>query len=154
MPPKRVWFLCCFGLKMGQDLENRAAHPQQKLRGVLSQADELVCFYSGYGRQDGKAAITKINFSCLRMMRVTVTSEKKWWDSIWWIHYASLYEQVCYELETNSSGVFSYRLTLMWKDFAGFCFIIIKYVVIRHRCSRHILYYIVVRRYEFYFQVV
>ena len=31
---KRVWKMKYFGLKLGQDLENRAAHPYQKFRGV------------------------------------------------------------------------------------------------------------------------
>ena len=31
---KRVWKIAFFGLKYGQDLENRAAHPHQEFPGV------------------------------------------------------------------------------------------------------------------------
>ena len=31
---KRVWKITFFGLKSGQDLENRAAHPHQEFPGV------------------------------------------------------------------------------------------------------------------------
>ena len=31
---KRVWKMEYFGLKLGQDFGNRAAHPYQKFRGV------------------------------------------------------------------------------------------------------------------------
>ena len=31
---KRVWKIVCFGLKLGQDLENRAAYPYRKFREV------------------------------------------------------------------------------------------------------------------------
>ena len=31
---KRVWKMEYFGLKLGQDLGNRAAHPYQEFRGV------------------------------------------------------------------------------------------------------------------------
>ena len=31
---KRVWKITFFGLKSGQDLKNRAAHPHQELLGV------------------------------------------------------------------------------------------------------------------------
>ena len=31
---KRVWKIVFFGLKYGQDLENRAAHPHQEFPGV------------------------------------------------------------------------------------------------------------------------
>ena len=31
---KRVWEITFFGLKSGQDLENRAAHPHQEIPGV------------------------------------------------------------------------------------------------------------------------
>ena len=31
---KRVWKVTFFGLKLGQDLENRAAHPNQEFPGI------------------------------------------------------------------------------------------------------------------------
>ena len=31
---KRVWKMACFGLKLGQDLGNWAAHPYREFRGV------------------------------------------------------------------------------------------------------------------------
>ena len=31
---KRVWKMTVFGLKWGQDLENRAAHPRKEFSGV------------------------------------------------------------------------------------------------------------------------
>ena len=39
---------------------------------------EIDSFFSGYGRQDGKAVITKINFNCLKTMKVMMTSGRKW----------------------------------------------------------------------------
>ena len=35
-------------------------------------------FFPGYGRQDGKAVITKTNFNCLKRMKVMMTSGRKW----------------------------------------------------------------------------
>ena len=32
----QVWKMACFGLKWGQDLENRAAHPHHEFREVPS----------------------------------------------------------------------------------------------------------------------
>lgn len=37
----------------------------------------------GYGRQDGKAVITKINFNCLKTMKVMMTSGRKWHTPMW-----------------------------------------------------------------------
>ena len=39
---------------------------------------EFDSFFSGYGRQDGKAVITKINFNYLKTMKVMMTSGRKW----------------------------------------------------------------------------
>ena len=39
---KRVWKMTVFGLKCGQDLENRAAHPQQEFPWVSPRGAD--CF--------------------------------------------------------------------------------------------------------------
>ena len=36
---KRMWKMTFFGLKSGQDLENRAAHPHQEFPGVALSGD-------------------------------------------------------------------------------------------------------------------
>ena len=38
---KRVWKMEYFGLKLGQDLGNRAAHPYQEFRGVPPPATTI-----------------------------------------------------------------------------------------------------------------
>ena len=39
---------------------------------------EFDSFFPGYGRQDGKAVITKTNFNCLKTMKVMMISGRKW----------------------------------------------------------------------------
>ena len=49
--------MACFGLKLGQDLGNRAAHPYRKFRGVGSQvgyrAKRKIARYGGEKERKG-----------------------------------------------------------------------------------------------------
>lgn len=81
----------------------------------------FVCFYSDYGKQDGRVAIIKINSSCRKTTRDMTTLERKWWDSttLYFIFQKCL-QNVCIEHESNlliHEEFISFKMAAIWVSF-------------------------------------
>ena len=81
---KRVWEMTFFGLKLGLDLEMRAAHPHQKFQGVPSPGSKLTkdqiinLFLTGMVSQYA-SAVSKNWIHNPRLHKVELFLKHKWY---------------------------------------------------------------------------
>lgn len=88
---------------------------RQKRRPCL-----FVCFYSDYGKQDGRGVIIKINSSCRKTTRDMTTLERKWWDSAT-LYFMFQLQNVSLEQESNLSIHDEYISFKMAAILVSFC---------------------------------